>query len=256
MKFMFADYSPSGSSCICLTPISHYGKMPALCLPKSRQKEGSVKSILVSRPSFFTLVLMLALGLVACERPLQGEEESAPASTPSVEATREGREAPLKTPAASGELFQPDTEGGLEDSIETDPVAAESVDVQEETLIVYEPVTHIIQDGDSLFTVAQRYNVSLDDLAAANNLDVNTLLSPGATLIIPIEDTSSTDNTLGESPLDGEVRIHIVQAGENLYRIGLVYGFTIEEITAYNSLENPDYIDVGQEIRIPPDSTP
>jgi LysM repeat protein len=254
--FMFADYSPSGNSCICLTPILHYGKMPALCLPKSRQKEGSVKSILVSHPSFFALVLMLVLGLVACERPLQGEEESAPASTPSVEATREGSETPLKTPAASGEVVQPDTEGGLEDSSETDPAAAESVDVQEETVTVNEPVTHIIQDGDSLFTVAQRYNVSLDDLAATNTLDVNALLSPGATLIIPVEDTASAASALEAAPLDGEERVHIVQAGENLYRIGLVYGFTVEEIAAYNSLENPDYIDVGQEIRIPPDSTP
>jgi LysM repeat protein len=254
--FMYADYSPSGNSCICLTPISHYGKMPALCLPKSRQKEGSVKSILVSRQSFFTLILMLVLGLVACERPLQGEEESAPASRPSVKATSEPSEAPLKTPAASGEVLQPDTEGQVEDSSETDPAAAESVDVQEETVIVNEPVTHIIQAGDSLFTVAQRYNVSLDDLAATNTLDVNALLSPGATLIIPVEDTASTAGGLEESPLDGEERVHIVQAGENLYRIGLVYGFTIDELVTYNSLEDPDYIDVGQEIRIPPGGTP
>jgi LysM repeat protein len=215
-----------------------------------------VKSILVSRPSFFTLVLMLALGLVACERPLQEAEKSAPAPSPSVKATSEDGEAPLETPAASGELFQLDTEGELEDAIETDPAAAESVDGQDETLIVNEPTTHIIQAGDTLFTVAQRYNVSLDDLAAVNNLDVNAPLSPGSTLIIPLEGTASSDSALGEPPVEGEERIHIVQAGENLYRIGLVYGFTIEEIAAYNNLENPDYIDIGQEIRIPPDSTP
>ena len=215
-----------------------------------------MKSILVSRPSFFTLVLMLVFGLVACERPLQGKEESAPTSTPSLKATSEGSETSLMTPSASGEVVQPDTEGGLEDSSITDPAAAESVDVQEDTVFVNEPVTHIIQAGDSLFTVAQRYNVSLDDLAATNTLDVNALLSPGATLIIPVEDTASTINAFEESPLDGDERVHIVQAGENLYRIGLVYGFTIEELVAYNSLENPDYIDVGQEIRIPPGGAP
>jgi LysM repeat protein len=46
--------------------------------------------------------------------------------------------------------------------------------------------------------------------------------------------------------------IHIVQAGENLYRIGLRYGFTAEELAAYNGITNPDRIDVGQQIRIPP----
>jgi LysM repeat protein len=46
--------------------------------------------------------------------------------------------------------------------------------------------------------------------------------------------------------------IHIVQAGENLYRIGLRYGFTVAELAAYNGITNPDRIDVGQQIRIPP----
>lgn len=46
--------------------------------------------------------------------------------------------------------------------------------------------------------------------------------------------------------------IHTVQAGENLYRIGLRYGFTAEELAAYNGITNPDRIDVGQQIRIPP----
>lgn len=47
--------------------------------------------------------------------------------------------------------------------------------------------------------------------------------------------------------------VHIVQLGDNLYRIGLQYGCTIEELSIYNEMANPDYIDVGDEIRIPPD---
>lgn len=46
--------------------------------------------------------------------------------------------------------------------------------------------------------------------------------------------------------------IHVVQPGDNLYRIGLRYGFTAEELAAYNGIANPDRIDVGQQIRIPP----
>lgn len=46
-------------------------------------------------------------------------------------------------------------------------------------------------------------------------------------------------------------QIHVVQAGENLYRISLRYGCTVAEVSAYNGIFNPDYITVGQEIRIP-----
>jgi 2',3'-cyclic-nucleotide 2'-phosphodiesterase/3'-nucleotidase len=49
----------------------------------------------------------------------------------------------------------------------------------------------------------------------------------------------------------GEI-IHVVQAGENLFRIGLRYGFTAEELAAYNGIPNPNVISVGQQIRIPP----
>ena len=45
--------------------------------------------------------------------------------------------------------------------------------------------------------------------------------------------------------------IHVVQAGENLYRIGLRYGCTPEQLAAHNSIPNVNVISVGQEIRIP-----
>lgn len=47
-------------------------------------------------------------------------------------------------------------------------------------------------------------------------------------------------------------QIHIVQPGDNLYRIAERYGFTYQELAAYNGIANPDRIDVGQQIKIPP----
>jgi LysM repeat protein len=46
--------------------------------------------------------------------------------------------------------------------------------------------------------------------------------------------------------------IHVVQPGDNLFRIGLRYGFTAQELAAYNGIPNVNLIYVGQEIRIPP----
>ncbi|MCW5891513.1 MAG: peptidoglycan DD-metalloendopeptidase family protein [bacterium] len=44
---------------------------------------------------------------------------------------------------------------------------------------------------------------------------------------------------------------HTVKPGENLYRIGLAYGVTHQELARANDLRNPDRIEIGQVIRIP-----
>lgn len=63
----------------------------------------------------------------------------------------------------------------------------------------------------------------------------------------PIPATVAPEATVAST---GET-IHIVQAGENLFRIGLRYGFTAQELATYNNISNVDLINVGQEIRIP-----
>ena len=63
--------------------------------------------------------------------------------------------------------------------------------------------------------------------------------------------TSPASSTVTTVP--GEI-IHIVQPGENIFRIGLRYGFTYQELATYNGLSNPDSLTVGQQIRIPPRS--
>jgi len=61
--------------------------------------------------------------------------------------------------------------------------------------------------------------------------------------------------TASPSPTPGGERIHVVQAGENLYRIGLLYGLSWVVIAEYNGITDPNAITVGQELRIPPSPT-
>jgi LysM repeat protein len=50
-------------------------------------------------------------------------------------------------------------------------------------------------------------------------------------------------------------QVYVVQAGNNLYRIGLLYGCSYPNLAAYNGIPNPDRIYVGQQIRIPANCT-
>ncbi|HIP87994.1 MAG TPA: LysM peptidoglycan-binding domain-containing protein [Anaerolineales bacterium] len=50
--------------------------------------------------------------------------------------------------------------------------------------------------------------------------------------------------------------VHVVQRGENLFRIGLRYGVTVDVLAAANGILNPNHIYVGQRLIIPTGSTP
>ncbi len=58
------------------------------------------------------------------------------------------------------------------------------------------------------------------------------------------------------TPEEAGLIVHTVQPGETLFHIGLQYGLSWVAIAEFNGILNPDAIDVGQEIRIPPTPTP
>jgi len=78
-------------------------------------------------------------------------------------------------------------------------------------------------------------------LAAVNGIVNPDLIYPGQRLRIP-----------AEVPVvpPGE-RIHVVQPGENLFRIAIKYGTTVEAIAVANNIRNVHRIYVGQRLRIP-----
>ena len=67
--------------------------------------------------------------------------------------------------------------------------------------------TITVSAGDNLNSIAQKYNVSTDDLAAANNIQNKELIFAGQKLTIPGED-KATDNTADKpavsSPVTGQ----------------------------------------------------
>jgi LysM repeat protein len=78
------------------------------------------------------------------------------------------------------------------------------------------------------------------------------MLTPAATPIptAPATSTVPASPTPIPSPTPLVV-IHVVQAGDTLLAIATQYGVTVEEIVELNDLENPDALQIGQELRIP-----
>lgn len=63
-----------------------------------------------------------------------------------------------------------------------------------------------------------------------------------------------TDSAEAGQPAEGGV--HVVQSGENLFRIALDYGLSYEALATHNGIVNPNLIYVGQELKIPSAGAP
>jgi LysM repeat protein len=100
---------------------------------------------------------------------------------------------------------------------------------------------HVVAAGETLRTIAAQYGVTVDAIIAANNIVNPDHIFSGQRLTIP--------GIGGPTPSGGSAT-HIVQAGENLYRIGLRYGLTVDQMLAANGLSNPDQVYAGQILTI------
>jgi LysM repeat protein len=100
---------------------------------------------------------------------------------------------------------------------------------------------HVVVAGETLRTIAAQYGVTVDAIIAANNIVNPDRIFYGQRLTIP---------GIGGPTPSGNGTTHIVQAGENLYRIGLRYGLTVDQLLAANGLSNPDQVYAGQILAI------
>lgn len=110
-----------------------------------------------------------------------------------------------------------------------------------------EPVQEVIyavETGDTLSSIAAKFEVDWTVIAAANGIEApNYIIYRGQELIIPgVEPTPVPTAVL---------TTHVVQAGETLYGIAIQYGVTLEAVMQVNQITNPDQIFQGQVLVIP-----
>jgi len=92
--------------------------------------------------------------------------------------------------------------------------------------------TYTVKAGDTLYSIARKYNVSVSALASANNITNWSLLNVGQVLKIP-------------------TTTYTVKAGDTLYSIATRYGVTVTALMQANGITNPNLLLVGQVLKIP-----
>lgn len=111
--------------------------------------------------------------------------------------------------------------------------------------VPYQPISgnnyYTVKKGDSLYSIAKKYNTTVTELKSLNNLTTDNL-SIGEILKIPTQQTI-------EEPTTNEV-IYTVKSGDNLYSIARKYNTTVDEIKRLNNLTSNN-LSIGQTLKIP-----
>ena len=88
--------------------------------------------------------------------------------------------------------------------------------------------SYIVEKGDTLYSIAKKFDISVNKLKEYNNLS-NNLLNVGQKILIPI----------------GEETTYVVKSGDTLYKIAREFNTTVDEIKRLNNLTN-NILSVGQ----------
>lgn len=101
---------------------------------------------------------------------------------------------------------------------------------------------HIVQQGETLFSIAQRYGLTADAITHANGIQDPRKIYAGQRIIIP--------GGRGGASMEGTAP-YVVQAGDTLASIARYYHATWQTLVRVNGLLSPDVIYVGQVIQVP-----
>lgn len=93
---------------------------------------------------------------------------------------------------------------------------------------------YVVKPGDTLWEIAKKFGVTVDDIVKANGIKNPSLIRVGQVLKIPC----------------GFIE-YVVKPGDSLWKIAKTYNTTVDEIVKVNGIKNPSLIRVGQVLKIP-----
>ncbi len=98
--------------------------------------------------------------------------------------------------------------------------------------------TYTVKAGDSLWNIANKYGITVNELKTLNGL-ISDNLTVGQVLKIPSQNNSNTSSNT-----------YTVKAGDSLWNIANKYGITVNELKSLNGLTS-DNLSIGQTLKVP-----
>ena len=136
--------------------------------------------------------------------------------------------------------------------------------------------THVVQPGEDLWSISQKYGIRLASLKSKNRIRKDSELKPGMVLnlreprkrgeAIPVVQVVAPEPTVKPvisepviTPVKEEPKVqptqpstiyHTVSQGETLFAISRKYGITVDELKRWNNIGSQNIITIGQKLVI------
>jgi membrane-bound lytic murein transglycosylase D len=130
-------------------------------------------------------------------------------------------------------------------------------------------VRHRVKKGETLSSIARRYEVPLAALRDANELSGSTI-HPGDSLVIPAVGAAATLASLAAPRTEiaaqlpenqraaarPTAKVHVVKSGDTLWGVARRYGVSVPQLAAANDMSSSSGVSVGARLKIPDGSAP
>ena len=105
-------------------------------------------------------------------------------------------------------------------------------------------IVHKVESGESLYVIAKKYNVAIDELKRLNNLE-DGKIKPGQSLSVNVvADNSTVDKTVVKPKIT-----HKVKSGDSFYSLAKKYGCSVHDIKDWNGIPG-DRLNPGEKLII------
>ena len=111
-----------------------------------------------------------------------------------------------------------------------------SIVTPSEDEVINEGSVYVVQKGDTLYSIAKKFNTTVDNLKNINSI-IGDVLTIGMNLLIP-----------GSSSLS-DIIVHKVMSGDSLWSLANKYNTTVDAIKQLNNLMS-DLLVVGEELQV------
>ncbi|MET0406675.1 MAG: LysM peptidoglycan-binding domain-containing protein [Cystobacter sp.] len=123
-------------------------------------------------------------------------------------------------------------------------------------------ITYGVQSGDSLWAIAQRFQVGVDDVRRWNNLSVRAskrALKVGSVLYVwpshaPAQVVEKAGTVVAQrappTPTARPGTVHSLAAGESVWSVAQRYGITVEDIKRWNHISDTSRLPTGLKLTV------
>ena len=105
-------------------------------------------------------------------------------------------------------------------------------------------IVHKVESGESLYVIAKKYNVAIDELKRLNNLE-DGKIKPGQSLSVNVVADNSTVEKIVVKPKI----THKVKSGDSFYSLAKKYGCSVHDIKDWNGIPG-DRLNPGEKLII------